>query len=313
MSINDVINFLAAAVVAGTPILFATLGGIITERVGHINLGIEGMMLLGAVIGFIAGFNTGSPLLALGAAMIAGAFGALVYAVLTVSLRANQVVSGLTLTIFGTGLASFLGKSVMGQVTPENIQSFFGKFEVPLLSKIPFLGPIFFKQDPFVYLGYIAAVILGLFIYNTALGLNLRSVGENPGAADAASINVNLYKYVCILIGGALCGLGGAYLSLVYVPAWQDNITAGRGWIAVAIIIFAAWNPYKAIFGSFLFGGLSIVGYRLQGTSIAISQYLLDMLPYVVTIVVLVFSSLNKNRRKGSPKALGNAYYREER
>jgi ABC-type uncharacterized transport system permease subunit len=313
MQMSDIINFLTAAVVAGTPILFATLGGIITERVGHINLGIEGMMLLGAVIGFIAGYNTGSPLIALLAAMVAGAFGALVYAVLTVSLRANQVVSGLTLTIFGTGLASFLGKSVMGQVTPENVQNFFGKFEVPLLSKIPFLGPIFFKQDPFVYLGYITAVILGLFIYKTALGLNLRAIGENPGAADAASINVNLYKYVCILVGGALCGLGGAYLSLVYVPAWQDNITAGRGWIAVAIIIFAAWNPYKAIFGSFLFGGLSIVGYRLQGTSIAISQYLLDMLPYVVTIVVLVFSSLNKNRRKGSPKALGNAYYREER
>jgi ABC-type uncharacterized transport system permease subunit len=310
---NHIVNFLAAAVVAGTPILFATLGGIITERVGHINLGIEGMMLLGAVIGFIAGYNTASPILALLAAMIAGAFGALVYAVLTVSLRANQVVSGLTLTIFGSGLASFLGKSVMGQVTPDNIQKFFGKFEIPLLSKIPFIGPIFFKQDPFVYLGYIVAVLLGILIYNTALGLNLRAIGENPGAADAASINVNLYKYVCLLVGGALCGLGGAYLSLVYVPAWQDNITAGRGWIAVAIIIFAAWNPYKAIFGSYLFGGLSIVGYRLQGTSIAVSQYLLDMLPYLVTIVVLIFASLNKNRRKGSPKALGNSYFREER
>jgi simple sugar transport system permease protein len=305
--------FLAAAVVAGTPILFATLGGIITERVGHINLGIEGMMLLGAVIGFMAGYSTGSPVLALLAAMAAGGCGALIYAVLTVSLRANQVVSGLTLTIFGTGLASFLGKSVMGQVTPEKIQNFFGKFEVPMLSKIPFIGPIFFKQDPFVYLGYIAAILLGIFIYNTAIGLNIRSIGENPGAADAASINVNLYKYACITLGGALCGLGGAYLSLVYVPAWQDNITSGRGWIAVALIIFATWNPYKAIFGSFLFGGLSIVGYRLQGTSIAISQYLLDMLPYFVTIIVLVFSSLNKNRRKGSPKALGNPYFREER
>jgi ABC-type uncharacterized transport system permease subunit len=305
--------FFAAAVVAGTPILFATLGGILNERSGNINLGIEGMMLMGAVIGFASGFNTGSPTLALLAAAAAGAFGASIYCILTVTLRANQVVSGLTLTIFGSGISSFLGKALTGKVTPDNIQSFFVKFEVPLLSKIPFLGPIFFKQDPFVYLGYILAVALGLYLYKTGFGLNLRSVGENPAAADAASINVTLYKYVHILLGGALCGLGGAYLSLVYVPAWQDNITSGRGWIAVALIIFAAWNPYKALVGAFFFGGLSIIGFRLQGTSIAVSQYLLDMLPYLATILVLVFSSLKRNTRNGAPKALGLPYFREER
>jgi general nucleoside transport system permease protein len=305
--------FLAAAVVAGTPILFATLGEIMTEKVGNLNLGIEGMMLMGAVVGFICGFKTGSSSLALLAALAAGGAGALIYAFLTISLRANQVVSGLTLTIFGTGLSSFLGKGVMGQVTPDTIQQFFVKVELPLLSKIPFLGPIFFKQDPFVYLGYITAILLGLYLYKTPIGLNVRAIGENPGAADAASINVTLYKYIHVVLGGGLCGLGGAYLSLVYVPAWQDNITAGRGWIAVALVIFASWNPYKALIGAFLYGGLDIVGFRMQGTKLAVSQYLIDMLPYLVTIFVLILASMNKNRRKGAPKSLGNAYYREER
>jgi general nucleoside transport system permease protein len=305
--------FLAAAIVAGTPILFATLGEIMTEKVGNLNLGIEGMMLMGAVVGFICGFRTGSPALALLAAIAAGGTGALIFAFLTVSLRANQVVTGLTLTIFGTGLSSFLGKEVMGQVTPDTIQQFFAKVELPLLSKIPFIGPIFFKQDPFVYLGYITAILLGLYLYKTSIGLNVRAVGENPGAADAASINVTLYKYIHVVSGGGLCGLGGAYLSLVYVPAWQENITAGRGWIAVALVIFAAWNPYKALIGAFLYGGLDIIGFRMQGTKIVVSQYLIDMLPYVVTIFVLILASMNKNRRNGAPKALGNAYYREER
>jgi general nucleoside transport system permease protein len=305
--------FLAAAIVAGTPILFATLGEIMTEKVGNLNLGIEGMMLMGAVVGFICGFRTGSPALALLAAIAAGGTGALIFAFLTVSLRANQVVTGLTLTIFGTGLSSFLGKEVMGQVTPDTIQQFFAKVEIPLLSKIPFIGPIFFKQDPFVYLGYITAILLGLYLYKTSTGLNVRAVGENPGAADAASINVTLYKYIHVVSGGGLCGLGGAYLSLVYVPAWQENITAGRGWIAVALVIFAAWNPYKALIGAFLYGGLDIIGFRMQGTKIVVSQYLIDMLPYVVTIFVLILASMNKNRRNGAPKALGNAYYREER
>lgn len=305
--------FLAAAIVAGTPILFATLGEIITERVGNTNLGLEGMMLMGAVVGFICGFKTGNPLLALMAAAAAGATGALIYAILTISLRANQIVSGLTLSIFGSGISSFLGKGVMGQVAPETIQQFFNKFEIPLLSKIPFIGPIFFKQDPFVYLGYVTAILLGLYLYKTSIGLNVRAIGENPGAADAASINVTLYKYIHVILGGALCGLGGAYLSLVYVPSWQDNIVAGRGWIAVALVIFATWNPYKALIGAFLYGGLDIIGFRLQGTNIVISQYLIDMLPYLVTIVMLIIASMKKNKRNGAPKSLGIAYYREER
>jgi general nucleoside transport system permease protein len=305
--------FLAAAIVAGTPILFATLGEIITEKAGNLNLGVEGMMLMGAVIGFMTGFKTGNPFLALFAAMIAGGAGAFIYAFLTITLRANQEVTGLALTIFGTGFSNFAGKGFVGQVAPENLQKFFEKIELPVLSKIPVIGPILFKQDIFVYLGYILAAALGVYLYNTSKGLNLKAVGENPAAADAASVNITLYKYIHVVAGGALCGLGGAYLSLVDVPTWQEGVTAGRGWIAIALVIFANWNPYKALFGAFLFGGLEIVGFRLQGTRIQISQYLIDMLPYLVTIMVLVFASLKRGRKSSPPKALGAAYFREER
>jgi len=307
------ISFLAAAIIAGTPLLFATLGEIITERAGNLNLGVEGMMLMGAVMGFQVGFTTGNPLLAMTAAMLAGALGAGIFAVLTISFRANQVVSGLALTIFGTGFSGFMGKKLVGQVIPQSIKAFFKPFPLPVFSDIPIIGPVLFYHDLFVYLGYLTAIILGIYLYKTRRGLNLRAVGENPAAADAASININLYKYLHVLLGGALCGLGGAYLSLVYIPAWQENVTAGRGWIAVALVIFAAWNPYKALLGSYLFGGLDIVGFRIQGTGIQISQYFIDMLPYVVTIVVLVAVSMRKSKTNAPPKGLGIPYFREER
>jgi len=310
---SAVISFLAAAVVAGTPLLFATLGEIITEKSGNLNLGVEGMMLMGAVIGFMVGLKTGNPFLALIFAMIAGASGAGIFAFLTVSLRANQTVAGLALTIFGTGFSSLVGKSLIGQTTPAGIESFFAVTPIPVLSKIPFFGPVFFNQDMFVYFGYVTAVLLGIYLYNTSQGLNLRAIGENPASADAASVNINLYKYVHILLGGALCGLGGAYLSLVYVPAWQENVVAGRGWIAVALVIFAAWNPYKALIGVYLFGGLDIIGFRLQGSVFQISQYLIDMLPYLVTIVVLVVVSFRKSKKNAPPKSLSIPYFREDR
>ncbi|QAA34284.1 ABC transporter permease [Clostridium manihotivorum] len=307
----NVVSFLHAAIIAGTPLLLATLGEILTEKVGNLNLGVEGMMLLGAVMGFIVGYSTGSPYLALLAAIVAGGFGGFIFGALTVTLRANQVVTGLTLTIFGTGMSSLLGQKVVGQVVPEGIKNFFAPMPIPLLSKIPYIGPILFTQDIFVYISYLLAIVIGIYIYNTKAGLNLRAVGENPASADAVSINVGLYKYINIVLGGALAGLGGAYLSLVYVPAWQENIVAGRGWIAVALVIFAAWNPYKAILGAYLFGGLDIIGFRLG--KVAINQYFLSMLPYLVTIVVLVFVSAKKSKKNSPPKGLGNNYFREER
>lgn len=310
---EGLISFLAAAIVAGTPILFATVGEIITEKSGHLNLGVEGMMMMGAVMGFSVGLSTGSPAAAMLAAMAAGALASLIYAFLTISLRANQVVTGLALTIFGTGLASFLGQKLVGQVAPETIKVFFKPVVVPVLGQIPFIGQILFRHDTFVYLGYLIAVGAGIYLYFTRPGRHIRAIGENPGAADAAGVNVTLYRYVHILAGGALCGLGGAYLSLVYVPAWQDNVTAGRGWIAVALVIFAAWNPFKALLGAYLFGGLDIIGFRIQGSALQVSQYIIDMLPYVVTIVVLAAVSMKKSKEMAPPKHLGLPYYREER
>lgn len=306
-------SFFSAAIVAGTPLLFATLGEITTEKAGNLNLGVEGMMLMGAVMGFLVGLKTHNPYLALLAAALAGASGAFIYAFLTVTLRANQVVSGLTLTIFGTGFSGFIGKSLVGEKMPAAIRDFFSPTALPLLSKIPVIGPVLFKQDLFVYLGYLIAIILAIYFYRTSFGLNLSAVGENPAAADVASISVSLYKYVHILFGGALCGLGGAYLSLVYVPTWQENITAGRGWIAVALVIFATWNPLKALFGSYLFGGLDIIGFRIQGTDLPLNPYFIDMLPYLVTIMVLVTISLRKSKKNAPPGGLSVPYFREER
>ncbi|MFA9399371.1 MAG: ABC transporter permease [Clostridiaceae bacterium] len=310
---DQVVLFLAAAVISGTPLLFATLGEIITEKTGNLNLGVEGMMLMGAVFGFYAGIITDNPLLAVLAGAFGGFLGSLIYAFLTIQLRANQVVCGLSLTIFGTGLSDFMGNSLSGKTIPSGIKEFFKPYKIPILGDIPFVGKIFFYHDVYVYMGFIIAILLGIYLYKTRSGLSLRSVGESPSTSDAAGISVAFYKYFNTLLGGALCGLGGAYLSLVYVPTWQNGITAGRGWIAIALVIFATWNPYKAIFGAYIFGGLDIIGFRLQGTRFAISQYFIDMLPYIVTILVLVFVSLKKSKNNAPPKSLGEAYFREER
>ncbi|HEY5561569.1 MAG TPA: ABC transporter permease [Clostridiaceae bacterium] len=309
----QLIAFLTAAVVAGTPLLFATLGEIIIERAGNLNLGVEGMMLMGAVTGFMVGLKTGNVMAALIGAMVAGAAGGLIFAFLTITLRANQVVSGLAVATFGSGFSTILGRQLVGQTAPQAIKLFFKTLNLPILSKIPFIGPILFKQDPFVYLGYIVAIMLGIYLFNTSKGLNLRAIGENPGCADAASVNVSLYKYIHILFGGALCGLGGAYLSLVYIPTWQENVVSGRGWIAIALVIFASWNPYKAIAGAFLFGGLDIIGFRLQNAGIQFPQSLVDIIPYAVTILILVVVSMKKSKKNAPPKNLGVAYFREDR
>lgn len=305
--------FLVAAVIAGTPLLFATLGELLTEKAGNLNLGVEGMMLMGAVMGFAVGLWTGNPFLALLGAIAAGAVGAAIYAFLTVTLRANQVVTGLTLTIFGTGFASFVGQGFMGVPAPASVKALFKTMEIPLLADIPVVGPMFFKQDLFIYAGYFITVAIALYLRKTRQGLNLRAVGENAAAADASGINVTLYKYVHIIIGGTLCGLGGAYMSLVTIPVWQENVVAGRGWIAVALVIFASWKPSKALLGAFLFGGLNILGYRLQSMGIHVSQYLVDMVPYIATILIVIIST-HKNRKEDmGPANLTVPYFREER
>lgn len=305
--------FLTSTIIAGVPLLFATLGELITEKSGNLNLGVEGMMIMGAIIGFATAYGTHNPGLALLGAIAAGAAGAAIFAFLTISLRANQVVAGLALTMFGTGFASFMGKNYVGLVIPNAVKTFFVPVEIPLLSKIPVIGQPLFHQDVFVYLAYVCVAVTWVYLQRTRKGLNLRAVGENAAAADASGINVNLYRYVHTIAGGALCGLGGAYLSIVAVPVWQDNVTAGRGWIAVALVIFASWNPVKALFGALLFGGLDIIGFRFQSMGIHVSQYLIDMLPYAATILVLVLSTYKSKKENQPPENLSVPYFREER
>ena len=302
--------FLQTSVQMGTHILLAILGGILCEKAGHTNLGIEGMMLLGAVAGFATALATSNPFLAVFAAGLAGAAGALIYAFITVTLRGNQIVTGLVLTIFGSGVSGFCGKSLSGKALSESFQAVFKPAPIPLLSKIPFIGEILFNQSIYVYGAIILAVFIFLYLNYTRNGLNLRAVGENPAAADASGIQVSAVKYAHILAGGFLCGLGGAYLSLVFVPRWQENITAGAGWIAVALVIFCTWNPLKAILAAYAFGALRGIGFKFQSI---MNPQLLDMIPYLATIIVLLFINLQKKKEHHPPAALGTAYFREER
>lgn len=312
--------FMQTAVQMGTHILLATLGGIMCEKVGNINLGIEGMMLLGASVGFSAALATANPAAAVLAAGLAGAAGAFLYAVVAVTLRGNQVVTGLVLTIFGTGVSGFIGNRLSGKAIPQEVLAAFAPVKIPVLRDIPVLGKMLFEQSLYVHASLALAVLIFVYFRHTYSGLNARAVGENPGAADASGINVVLCKYVHICLGGFLCGIGGAWLSLVFVPRWQENITAGAGWIAVALIIFSTWNPVKAVFAAYTFGALKGVGFKFQnidaslfGRKITFAPQILDMIPYVATIIVLIFIARRKKKEYQSPKGLGTPYFREER
>lgn len=267
-------------------------------------------MLMGALGGFAVTYYTGSPWLGVVAAMATGGLISLIHAVLTVTLRANQVVSGLALTLFGTGLSSFLGKPLVGQPAPAA----FVKTPIPLLADLPVLGPILFRQDMLVYISYALVPLLWYYMFRTRPGLHLRAVGENPATTDVMGIGVSGLRYLYTAIGGMLAGLGGAVISLATNPSWTDNITAGRGWIAIALVIFATWNPLRAALGAYLFGGVEAVQFRLQGAGTPISPFFLNMLPYIFTIVVLVLATRETVRRRvGAPAALGRPYMREER
>jgi ABC-type uncharacterized transport system permease subunit len=310
MSTGFIIAVLATAVTAGTPIFYAALGELISERSGVLNLGVEGMMLVGAVTGFMAGSITQNHWIGLLAAMAAGGAMGFIHAFLCVSLRANQVVSGLALTIFGTGLSGYLGKSLVGTPLPDP----FRVVDIPVLSNIPVIGPILFQHDILVLFSYILAPLCWFIVFRTRAGLNLRAVGDNPGAADSLGVNVFLIRYVSVIVGGILAGIGGAYISMAYVPTWMENMVAGRGWIAVALVIFATWNPLNALWGSYVFGGIDALGYRLQAIDVSMSPYFLKMLPYLFTVLVLILvTQRNMVYRIGAPKALSVPYDREER
>jgi ABC-type uncharacterized transport system permease subunit len=299
MSIDILIPLLAAAVQSGTPILYATLGEIFTERSGILNLGVEGIMIIGALSGFLVAKITGNPYLAFVAAGCAGTCAASIHGLVCLVFQGNQVVSGLALTILGVGLANYLGTAYVGVSAPG-----FQSLPIPLLSQIPVLGPVFFSQDLLVYVTYIIPLLMWLFLYNTRFGLSLRATGEYPAAATAAGLNVVAYRWLGVLAGGFFMGLGGAYLSLAYTHLWTNNLTAGRGWIAVALVIFAFWRPTRAVFGAYLFGGIMALQLRLQASGTQIPSSLLLMLPYALTVAVLVLASWRRGKTD-EPGALG--------
>lgn len=314
------IKFLVAAVGAGTPLLFGTVGEILTEKTGHLNLGVEGMMSIGACIGFMAGYYTDNFLLAILAGAAAGALGALIYAFLTVTFMANQNVTGLTLTIFGIGFANFIGifvlsKSPEGTLKlPEKITAAMRGGNLLALSRLPVVGELLFSYSPFVYIGIAIAVACAWYLNHTKAGLSLKAVGENPGAADAAGIKVTLVKYINIILGGAICGIGGVYCSMIINGGvWISDNVGGLGWIAVALVIFANWQPAYAIWGSFIFGALRVLKYYIPQSVLPFPIAFYDMLPFLITALVLVISSMRKSGRINLPAALGLNYFREER
>jgi ABC-type uncharacterized transport system permease subunit len=303
-----ILSALQATIPAGTPLLFGTLGEVYSERSGVLNLGVEGMMIMGAVTAFGVSSATGSIWLGILAAALAGALLALIHAFACVTLRVNQVVSGLALTMLGQGLSGILGKRSIGQPLPVKMPT----MQFPVLSDLPVLGPLLFRYDPLVYLAVLLVPVLWFVLYRTRWGLSLRSVGESPETADALGVNVTLVRYVAVAFGGALSGLGGAYLSVVYSPSWIEGMTAGAGWIVIALTIFAMWDPLRALLGAYLFGGVRVLQYRLQ--PLGISPNILAMLPFFFTILVLWVSAGEAARKRiGAPAALMKAYSREER
>ena len=298
----------ARALAFSTPLLWAALGEIYAERAGVVNLGVEGMMILGAVLGFIVGQTTGEPYLALLVAAGAGGAAGFVHAFISITLRANQYVSGLAITIFGLGLSGLLGRNYVGVPLRGAMQ----RVDLPLLSDIPLLGPAFFSDQYVVtYLGLLAALFLWFVLYHTRLGMILRTVGESPVAADVAGISVSRIRYLAVTFGGVMAGVAGGYLSLAYRPSWGENMTNGMGWIALALAIFALWDPLRAVGAAFLFGAFFTLSFRLQTY---FAPELLTLMPYVFTIVALVFVALGKGGRAfGAPEALGQPYSRGER
>jgi ABC-type uncharacterized transport system permease subunit len=309
MSQDILTSTFAGAIRSGTPLLFATLGEILAERSGILNLGVEGMMLIGAFTGFAVSYTTSNLWLAVFAAMGAAAILASLHAFVSITLKVNQVVSGLALVFLGSGLSGFWGQKFVG------IQSVsFSNVKIPLLADIPFVGNILFNRDPLVYVGYLLVPFIWWYLYKTKYGMNLRAVGEAPAAADARGINVSLTRYVYTIIGGSLAGLGGAYLSLAYTSMWVENMTAGRGWIAVVLVIFAIWDPALAMLGAYLFGGISVLQFGLQVTQTPIPPNIMKMFPYLFTVLVMLFTSSEKMKKRfGAPTALGIPYSREEK
>ena len=303
--IQHLIPILAGTLGAAVPLIFAGLGELVAERTGVLNLGVEGMMLAGAIAGFAAAAESGhGALIGLPAGALAGAAMASIFALFSLSLTANQAACGLALTIFGIGLSAFIGQSYISYSLP-----WLKPIAIPLLSDIPLLGPVLFKQNAVVYLSFAAFAIVAWTLAKTRLGLLLKAVGESPEAAHAIGYPVIGIRFGAVLFGGAMAGIAGAYLSTVYTPLWVQNMSAGRGWIAVALVVFASWKPERLMLGAYLFGAVTILQFHAQGLGITIPVQLLAALPYIATIVVLVIISRDRRVIQNNlPASLGRSF-----
>ena len=296
---------IAATLNAGTVLALASLGLLINEKAGIVNLGAEGMMLCAAIAGFAAVVHSGSDLLGFAAGIGAGALLALIFGALVIWLNTNQYATGLAVSLFGAGFSAFVGVGYVQEQMPERLQ-----FEIPWLTEIPLLGPALFRQHPLVYLTVLLALALIWFLYRTRAGLVLRSVGESPESAHALGYPVRRIRLLAVVAGGALCGLAGAYLSIVYTPLWVEGMVAGKGWIALALTTFATWRPARVLLGAYLFGGVTMLQFHLQGDGVEVPSQFLTMLPYLATIVVLALISRNPQWiRINMPASIGKPFY----
>jgi simple sugar transport system permease protein len=305
---EHVAALIALTLAAGTPLVFAALGELVTEKSGVLNLGVEGMMLVGAVTSFIAAATTHSPWLGVAAGMAAGAALSLVFAVLTLTLMANQVASGLALSLFGVGLSAFVGKSWVSAVI-EGIPP----VTVAGLSDLPFFGKLLFAHNPLVYLSLVLFAGIEWFLFHTRAGLIVRAVGESPQSAHAIGYRVASIRYLAVLFGGACAGLGGAYLAVAYTPLWTEGMTSGRGWIALALVVFATWKPRRVLAGAYLFGAVTLAQFQVQASGVAFPSQFLAMLPYLATIIVLTLISRDAVMiRLNAPASLGQPFHPDE-
>lgn len=298
------VPFILTVITASTPLLLAASGELITEKSGVLNLGVEGMMLVGAIAGFAVTASSGSAILGIIAAVIAGVLMSLIFAFLTLTLMANQVATGLALTIFGIGFSALVGSKFVGfAIDPLPALS------IPGISAIPVIGPILFGQDFLVYLSIFVVVGIGWFLAKSRAGLVLKAVGDSHHSAHAIGYSVIKIRYLATMFGGAMAGLGGAYLSLSYTPMWAENMTAGRGWIALALVVFATWRPGRLLAGAYMFGLISVMQLHAQGAGIHVPSQFMSMLPYLATVIVLVIISSDRAKiRLNAPACIGQAF-----
>ncbi|WP_088279341.1 ABC transporter permease [Ideonella sp. A 288] len=302
---DSIALLIAATLNAGTVLAIAGLGLLINERAGVLNLGAEGMMLVAAIAGFATAVHTGSDVAGFAAGMAAGALMAAAFGVLVIWFNTNQYATGLALSLFGGGFSAFAGIQYTQQKLGDR-----AKFEIPFLADIPLVGPAFFKHHPMVYLAVLGVVALSWFLYRSRGGLVLRAVGEAPESAHALGYPVRRLRFLAVIVGGALCGLAGAYVSVIYTPLWVEGMIAGKGWIALALTTFATWRPARILLGAYLFGGVTMLQFHLQGEGVQIPSQWLSMLPYLATIVVLVLISRNPTWiRVNMPASLGKPFF----